>query len=80
MKVDSGYLIIADITGYTACLSKSELEHAHDILQSLIQTIIEQINAPLVISRLQGDAVICYAKSCLGPLFRYLNSHRTTTW
>jgi hypothetical protein len=57
----NGFLIIADITGYTAFLSDSELEHAEDSLRSLINLIIEHTQLPLVISRLEGDAVISYA-------------------
>ncbi len=57
-----GFLIIADITGYTAFLSSSELEHAEDSLWSLINLIIKHTKVPLVISRLEGDAVISYAE------------------
>ena len=56
-----GYLLIADITGYTAFLRESELEHAKDSLRSLIDLLIEQTKPPLIISRLEGDAVISYA-------------------
>jgi len=56
-----GILVIADVTGYTAYLSQSELEHAEDSLRSLLQLIIEHTKPPLVVSRLQGDAVISYA-------------------
>jgi hypothetical protein len=56
-----GYLLIADITGYTAFLRESELEHAKDSLRSLLDLLIEYTKPPLVISRLEGDAVISYA-------------------
>ena len=58
---EHGYIVIADITGYTAFLSSSELEHAEDSLRSLINLLIDQTKSLLVISRLQGDAVISYA-------------------
>ena len=57
----NGFLFIADITGYTSFLSHSELEHAEDSLRTLIDLLIEQTKLPLVISRLEGDAVISYA-------------------
>jgi hypothetical protein len=57
----NGYLLIADITGYTAFLRESELEHAKDSLRSLLDLLIEYTKPPLVISRLEGDAVISYA-------------------
>jgi len=56
-----GFLLIADITGYTAFLRESELEHAKDSLRSLLDLLIEYTKSPLVISRLEGDAVISYA-------------------
>ena len=58
---ERGYVVIADITGYTAFLSDSELEHAEDSLRDLLDLIVEQTKPPLVISRLEGDAVISYA-------------------
>ena len=56
-----GFLFIADITGYTAYLSGSELEHAQDSLKNLMEVLIQSTKPPLVISRLEGDAVISYA-------------------
>ena len=58
---DRGCLLIADITGYTAYLNESELEHAQDSLASLIRLLITHTRPPLAISRLEGDAVISYA-------------------
>ena len=58
---ERGYLVIADITGYTAFLSGSELDHAEDSLKDLLDLLIDQTKPPLVISRLEGDAIISYA-------------------
>ncbi|MGA9533736.1 MAG: DUF2652 domain-containing protein [Anaerolineales bacterium] len=57
----TGLLLIADITGYTTYLKSSELEHAKDSLASLLQLLIDHTKAPLIISRLEGDAVISYS-------------------
>ncbi|HXF64481.1 MAG TPA: DUF2652 domain-containing protein [Caldilineaceae bacterium] len=56
-----GYLLVADITGYTMFLSQSELEHAQEILGTLLELLIQHTRPPLQISRLAGDAVISYA-------------------
>ena len=61
MASQSGFLIISDITGYTLFLSKSELEHAQEILQTLLELLIDHNRPPLTISRTAGDAVISYA-------------------
>lgn len=60
-QVEKGIIHIADISGYTAFLNESELEHAQGTLQSLLEVLIENTQLPLVISRLEGDAVISYA-------------------
>src|SRR5262245_12874439 len=62
----TGYLLIADITGYTQYLSETELEHAQGTLTALLEVVLDQTKPPLVLSRLAGDAVISYA---LGDAF-----------
>ncbi len=57
----NGILLISDITGYTKFLASSELEHAQDSLRSLIRLLVGHTPPPLVVSRLEGDAVISYA-------------------
>ena len=56
-----GFLVCADITGYTAYLSASELEHASGILGELLRLLLGNVQAPLHLSRVEGDAVISYA-------------------
>jgi hypothetical protein len=60
-STQQGFLLIADITGYTMYLSQSELEHAQGTLTTLLELLIDHTRPPLVISRLAGDAVISYA-------------------
>jgi hypothetical protein len=59
-KTYEGYLLIADITGYTMYLSASELEHAQEMLSVLLRLLVEHTPPPLVISQLEGDAVLSY--------------------
>ncbi len=55
-----GYLLIADITGYTMYLSQSELDHAQEILSALLELLLDHTRPPLIVSRTAGDAVISY--------------------
>jgi Protein of unknown function (DUF2652)/Polyketide cyclase / dehydrase and lipid transport len=55
-----GYFIIADISGYTAYLTGTELAHAQDILTKLIQAIIDAYKPPIELVELEGDAVYVY--------------------
>jgi hypothetical protein len=59
-KTQHGYLIIADISGFTSYLAKVELEHAHEILTDLLETIVREFKTLLTISKLEGDAVFAY--------------------
>ncbi|MEJ2353105.1 MAG: DUF2652 domain-containing protein [Anaerolineales bacterium] len=59
-KTHEGFLLIADINGYTRYLSESELEHAQETLTALLELLVANTRPPLVISRLAGDAVISY--------------------
>ena len=56
-----GFLVVADITGYTSYLSHSELEHAKDVLKTLLELLIDHTRPPLALSGLEGDAVLSYA-------------------
>lgn len=60
-----GYLVIADISGYTSFVAKSELEHSHEILSELLELIIEKFQPLMTISKLEGDAVFAYAPESL---------------
>ncbi len=55
-----GHLVLADISGYTRFLTESELEHANGIMGELLNSIIQAIDAPLEISRIEGDAVFMH--------------------
>lgn len=55
-----GFFIITDISGYTEYLTESELDHAHEILQTLFEAQLKQIKFPLKISGFRGDAIFMY--------------------
>ncbi len=55
-----GYFILTDISGYTEFLTKSELDHAQDTLQSLFDVQLAHIRHPFVISGFRGDAIFMY--------------------
>ncbi|MCA9540241.1 MAG: DUF2652 domain-containing protein, partial [Myxococcales bacterium] len=61
MAVINGYMLIADISGYTAYLTTTELEHANPIILSLLKVLVEHMGEPLELWRLEGDAVMAYS-------------------
>jgi uncharacterized protein YndB with AHSA1/START domain len=56
-----GYFLLADVSGYTAFLTQSELDHAQDVLHSLFQTLLGEIRPPLAVAEVEGDAVFAFA-------------------
>ena len=43
LPIQHGYLVLADISGYTSFLAKSELDHAQDILRSILTLLIGEL-------------------------------------
>ena len=60
-QVESGYLVLADISGYTGFLADTELDHAHEILGELIGLISDSLTSVLTLAEVEGDAVFVYA-------------------
>ena len=59
-KTQTGYLILADISGYTSFVAQTEIEHAGQALSYLLETIVEEIEGLMTIAKLEGDAVFAY--------------------
>ena len=57
-------LVIADISGYTGFLKfhSTALEHAHEIISQLIESVIDKAEHPLRLNKLEGDAALLYAE------------------
>ena len=56
----TGYFVVADITGYTAFLTQSELDHAEDILNALFKAQLDYFQPPLILNGFRGDAILAY--------------------
>jgi hypothetical protein len=61
MATQTGYLVLADISGFTSFLATTELEHSHEIMTELLELIIGKFKPLLTLSKLEGDAVFAYA-------------------
>jgi uncharacterized protein YndB with AHSA1/START domain len=59
---ESGFLVIADLTGYTAYLSGSELEHAPVIAGDLLETIVGRLEPPFRLAKFEGDAAFLFVE------------------
>ena len=59
---ETGFLVIADLTGYTAYLSTSELEHAPAIAGDLLETIVGRLEPPFRLAKFEGDAAFLFVE------------------
>ncbi len=66
-KTQHGYLVLADISGYTAYLAQVELDHAHEILSDLLAVIVASLTGLFTLAKLEGDAVFAYAAEARVP-------------
>jgi len=59
---ETGVLVLADISGFTAFVTATELEHGPAIIAELLGEVIREIAPPLEVQEVEGDAVFA-----LGP-------------
>jgi uncharacterized protein YndB with AHSA1/START domain len=59
---ERGFLLIADLTGYTAYLSSGEIEHAPTIAGDLLETIVGRLEPPFRLAKLEGDAAFLFVE------------------
>ena len=61
-------LIIADISGYTRYMTANAktLAHSQTIITELVKAIVQQIELPLEVAKLEGDAVFLFCRKQSG--------------
>jgi hypothetical protein len=59
---ETGFLVIADLTGYTAYLTGSEIEHAPAIAGDLLETIVGRLEPPFRLAKFEGDAAFLFVE------------------
>lgn len=60
-KITHGYLVLADISGYTSFMAETELQHSQEIMTDLLGIVVQQLTPMLTLSEVEGDAVFVYA-------------------
>ena len=57
MAANHGPLVLADISGYTAFVAETELEHSRAIPSELLEMLVRAIARYLRIGQIEGDAI-----------------------
>ena len=55
-RTDRGFLVLADVSGFTAFVTTTELEHGSEIIATLLDEVIVRLSPPLEIQEIEGDA------------------------
>ena len=69
--IQRGYLVLADISGYTSFMAESELDHAQGILRNILTLLIDQLTPTLELAKLGG---MQYSPTFRRRKFREANS------
>jgi len=57
MAVETGFIVLGDVSGYGEFIATTELDHSREILAELLSTLCERAPGALSIAQLEGDAV-----------------------
>ncbi len=60
-RTDHGFLVLADVSGFTAFVTSTELEHGSAIIAALLDEVVARLSPPLEIQEIEGDAVFALA-------------------
>jgi uncharacterized protein YndB with AHSA1/START domain len=60
-KSETACFVIADISGYTTFISGVELDHAHDIIADIMDTLLGALRPAFRLAKFEGDAAFVYA-------------------
>ena len=68
MRLTQAFLVIVDISGYTAFITERTISllHAEQIITDLIDAVIDQARHPLILNKLEGDAALLYGECAPG--------------
>lgn len=70
MRLAHAFLVIVDISGYTAFINERQtsLLHAEQIITELMESVIDRASHPLVVNKLEGDAALLFGELAPGDL------------
>lgn len=76
METPASLLLMPDISGFTAFVHATELEHSQQIISGLLETLIAADRLDLSVAEVEGDAVLFYKEGQVPPPERILYQAR----
>jgi hypothetical protein len=71
---ERGFLVLADISGFTEFVTRTELEHGPPIIADLLEVVIHHIAPPLSVQEVEGDAVFALGAERVAPAASLLDA------
>jgi hypothetical protein len=70
MRLTHAWLVIVDISGYTAFINERQtsLLHAEQIITELMEAVIDRADHPLQVNKLEGDAALLFGEVAAGDV------------
>lgn len=59
--IQTGYLVLADLSGFTPFVAGSEVDHAQSILANLVGLLRRRLTPALQLAEIEGDALFLFA-------------------
>ena len=56
--LQEGALVLADISGYSAFVQQTEVDHSWSILHELLDTVVRSVEDRMDVSQVEGDAIL----------------------
>ena len=56
--LQEGALVLADISGYSAFIAQTEVDHSWSILHELLDTMVRSVAGRMDVSQVEGDAIL----------------------
>jgi hypothetical protein len=63
VKVERGFLMLADITGYTSFMAKGERGHAEPVAREFLELVSSRLSPLLKLLEVEGDALFVFSPS-----------------
>lgn len=62
LAAEQGFLLIADISGYSGYVIESPLEYAEDVVADVTRAVSDHLQHVFRVNKIEGDAVFAYAR------------------
>jgi uncharacterized protein YndB with AHSA1/START domain len=68
--LQEGALVLADISGYSAFVAATEVDHSWSILHELLDTVVRSVQGRMDVSQVEGDAILFITGMSAGDVIR----------